>query len=104
MTFKRDHAAPGMLSNIESPFVAAAKVALEEAFGKPAVMIREGGSIPIVTKFQEVLGADCLLLGWGLSDDNAHSPNEKFRLADFHRGIAASALLWTEIGKMAASS
>lgn len=104
MTFKRDHAAPGMLSNIESPFVAAAKVALQEAFGKPAVMIREGGSIPIVTKFQEVLGADCLLLGWGLSDDNAHSPNEKFRLADFHRGIAASALLWTEIGKMAASS
>ena len=78
----------------------AAGKALEQAFGKTPVMIREGGSIPIVARFQEVLGADCLLLGWGLNDDNAHSPNEKFCLADFHRGIAASALLWSEIGKI----
>jgi succinyl-diaminopimelate desuccinylase len=64
------------------------------------VLIREGGSIPIVARFQEVLQADCLLLGWGLDDDNAHSPDEKFCLADFERGIRASAYLWGELGKI----
>jgi hypothetical protein len=62
-----------------------------------AGVIREGGSIPIVTAFKEKLGADALLLGWGLDDDNTHSPNEKFRLADFHRGIKASCHLWEEL-------
>src|SRR5690606_366238 len=93
MTLTRDHGAPGMLSRLDSPYVTAARQAISHAFGTPPVMIREGGSIPIVTRFQEVLAADCLLLGWGLNDDNAHSPNEKFRLADYHRGIAASARL-----------
>jgi succinyl-diaminopimelate desuccinylase len=89
-----------MLANPDGPFVAAASRAIEHAFGVPPVMIREGGSIPIVTRFQEVLGCDCLLLGWGLSDDNAHSPNEKFRVLDYHRGTVASAVLWDEIGKL----
>ena len=89
-----------MLADTESRFVHAAKKAIESAFGTPPVLIREGGSIPIVTRFQEVLKCDCLLLGWGLSDDNAHSPNEKFRVADYHRGIRASAILWDEIGNL----
>jgi len=97
---KPDHGAPGMLAATASPFVQAAKAAIESSFGVAPVLIREGGSIPIVTRFQEVLGCDCLLLGWGLSDDNMHSPNEKFRVADFHRGIRASALLWQSIGKL----
>ncbi|WP_153557441.1 dipeptidase [Roseimaritima sediminicola] len=97
---ERDHGAPGLVASLDSPYVAAAKTALGAAFGKPPVMIREGGSIPIVQKFQETLGADCLLLGWGLADDNAHSPNEKFCLADYHRGIKASAHLWRELGKL----
>jgi succinyl-diaminopimelate desuccinylase len=95
-----DHAAPGMLADTESRFVDAAGRAIESAFGVKPVLIREGGSIPIVTQFQNVLECDCLLLGWGLSDDNAHSPNEKFRVEDYHRGIRASALLWDEIGKL----
>ena len=78
----------------------AATNAIDAAFGVKPVLIREGGSIPIVTRFQEVLDCDCLLLGWGLSDDNAHSPNEKFRVEDYHRGIVASAVLWEEIGKL----
>ncbi len=94
LTVDIGHGAPAMLANIESPYVEAAKKAIEEAFGVAPVLIREGGSIPIVAKFQEALGADCLLLGWGLDDDNAHSPNEKFRVADYHHGIEASARLW----------
>mgnify|MGYP003662876064 CR=1 FL=1 len=95
-----DHGAPGMLANTASPFMQAARDAIESAFGVSPVLIREGGSIPIVTRFQEVLQCDCLLMGWGLSDDNLHSPNEKFRVADFHRGIRASALLWQNIGQL----
>lgn len=94
-----DHGAPGMLARIDTPFAKAAEVAIEAAFGAKPVFIREGGSIPIVTRFQEVLDCDCLLLGWGLSDDNAHSPNEKFRVDDYYRGIQASARLWNEIAK-----
>jgi len=96
-----DHGAPGMLAGTDTPFARAAETAIEAAFGTKPVFIREGGSIPIVTRFQEVLGCDCLLLGWGLSDDNAHSPNEKFRVADYFRGIEASARLWAEIAKLA---
>ncbi len=99
-----DHGAPGMLANIDTPFAKAAEVAIENAFGAKPVFIREGGSIPIVTRFQEVLGCDCLLLGWGLSDDNCHSPNEKFRVADYFRGIEASAGLWYEIASSIAAN
>lgn len=100
LTLTADHGAPSMLANTHSPFMQAATNAIEAAFGVKPVLIREGGSIPIVTRFQEVLDCDCLLLGWGLSDDNAHSPNEKFRVEDYHRGIVASAVLWEEIGKL----
>ncbi len=102
-TLKPDHGAPGMLANPESQYAVAASQAIETAFGVAPVMIREGGSIPIVTRFQDVLGCDCLLMGWGLSDDNTHSPNEKFKIQDYHRGIAASAILWNELGKLSES-
>lgn len=100
VTLVSDHGALGMLADTNSQFIHAANRAIESAFGIEPVLIREGGSIPIVTRFQEVLECDCLLLGWGLSDDNAHSPNEKFRIEDYHRGIRASAILWDEIGKL----
>lgn len=93
------HGAPGVVVPLDSPYVSAAKRAIEQGFGKAPVMIREGGSIPIVTAFRQQLGVDTLLLGWGLDDDNTHSPNEKFCLADYHRGIAASAALWGELAK-----
>ncbi len=96
------HGAPGVVVPLESPYVAAAVAAIEHAFGRKPVFIREGGSIPIVTTFREHLGVDTLLLGWGLDDDNAHSPNEKFNLADFHRGIAASARIVANAQRSAA--
>jgi succinyl-diaminopimelate desuccinylase len=92
------HGAPGVVVPLDSPYMAAAIRAIERSFGRKPVFMREGGSIPIVTTFREQLGVDTLLLGWGLDDDNAHSPNEKFNIADFHRGIQASAYLWAELG------
>lgn len=97
---KPSHASPGVVVSRESPYVKAAARAIEAGFGKEPVFIREGGSIPVVNTFFDELGVDTLLLGWGLNDDNPHSPNEKFCLADFHRGIKASAYLWRELGEL----
>lgn len=94
------HGAPGVVVPLESPYMQAAARAIERGFGRRPVFIREGGSIPVVSTFHEKLGVDTLLLGWGLSDDNTHSPNEKFCLADYHRGIKASAYLWDELARM----
>jgi succinyl-diaminopimelate desuccinylase len=89
-----------MVTRLDSPYIAAARRAIEYAFGRAPISIREGGSIPVVATFHDLLGADTLLLGWGLDDDNTHSPNEKFCLADYHRGIRASARLWEELGRL----
>ena len=94
------HGAPGVVVPLDSPYIAAANRAIEHGFGRAPVFIREGGSIPVVSTFRDRLGVDTLLLGWGLNDDNTHSPNEKFCLADFHRGIRASAYLWAELGRL----
>jgi succinyl-diaminopimelate desuccinylase len=94
------HGAPGVVVPLESPFVSAATAAIERGFGRRPVFIREGGSIPVVTEFRQKLGVDTLLLGWGLDDDNTHSPNEKLCLADFHHGIKASAYLWEELSRI----
>ncbi len=88
------HGGNGVVVDPESRSIAAAQKAIAAGFGKPAVLIREGGSIPIVAEFVKVLGADVLLLGWGLNDDGAHSPNEKFCIEDYYRGIRASSYLW----------
>ena len=75
----------------------AALRALRKAFGREPIVMREGGSIPIVNQFKKILGADSLLLGIGLPDDNAHSPNEKFNLDCFEKGQLMSAHLWQEL-------
>jgi acetylornithine deacetylase/succinyl-diaminopimelate desuccinylase-like protein len=94
------HGSPGVVVPLDSPYVAAASRAIEKGFGARPVFIREGGSIPIVNTFADVLKADVLLLGWGQNDDNPHSPNEKFSLEDYHRGIRASAALWNQLAKV----
>jgi acetylornithine deacetylase/succinyl-diaminopimelate desuccinylase-like protein len=75
----------------------AALAALEAAFGHEPVILREGGSIPIVTEFKKILGADSLLLGLALPDDNLHSPNEKFDLDCLRGGALMSAHLWSRL-------
>ncbi len=77
-------------------FKAAAR-ALEEAFGKPTVFIREGGSIPFVRSIADILQVPCLLVGFGLPDENAHAPNEWLDLANFRKGTIACALLYAEV-------
>jgi acetylornithine deacetylase/succinyl-diaminopimelate desuccinylase-like protein len=75
----------------------AALRALKAAFGCEPVLMREGGSIPIVNQFKKILHADALMLGLALPDDNAHSPNEKFDLDCFAKGQRMSAFLWPEL-------
>ncbi len=72
-----------MVVPLDSPYVAAAERAIEHGFGRRPVFMREGGSIPVVATFHDLLGVDTLLLGWGLDDDNTHSPNEKFSAGRF---------------------
>jgi acetylornithine deacetylase/succinyl-diaminopimelate desuccinylase-like protein len=93
------HGAEAYLVSPRSREARAALRALEVAFGCPPILMREGGSIPIVNDFKKILGADSLLLGLGLPDDNAHSPNEKFNLDCFAKGQAMSAHLWQELAK-----
>lgn len=71
----------------DNRFVAAAQAALAEQFGKPAVIQGGGGSLPVVEQIKQVIGLDCLLVGFGLNDDQVHSPNEKFDVVCFERGI-----------------
>jgi acetylornithine deacetylase/succinyl-diaminopimelate desuccinylase-like protein len=80
-------AAPAIEVAEESPYVHAAMAALQDEFGRPALMIGSGGSIPVVASLKRELGIDSLLMGFGLDDDQVHSPNEKFEQTCFHRGI-----------------
>ena len=97
MTLTTHQGGPGVLVPLDSPYVQAAVRAIEYGFGRRPVFVREGGSIPIVATFHKTFGADTLLVGWGQDDDGAHGPNEKFCLADFHRGIRTSVRLWEEL-------
>ncbi len=83
----------------DTPFMEEARQAIAQGFGKKPVLIREGGSIPVVLSFKEEIEAPVLLLGWGLPSDNPHSPNEKFSLRDFESGTISSAWLLHLCGK-----
>lgn len=91
------HGAEAYYVSPTGPRAQAALRALHAAFGCQPVLLREGGSIPIVNEFKKTLGSDTLLLGLGLPEDNAHSPNEKFDLDNFENGQRMSALLWQEL-------
>lgn len=97
MEFSTAHGGSPSMADLNSPYMAAAKAAIEQAFGTAPVLIREGGSIPVVASLDEILGVETLLLGWGQNSDNLHSPDEHFSIDDFHRGTLASACLWQEL-------
>jgi succinyl-diaminopimelate desuccinylase len=93
------HGAEAYLVSPTGAQAQAALRALKKSFKAEPMLMREGGSIPIVNQFKKILGADSLLLGLGLPDDNAHSPNEKFHLDCFERGQLMSAHLWQELSR-----
>lgn len=86
----------------KSPAVEAARRALRSSFNADPVLLREGGSIPIVNDFKRILGVETLMIGLALPEDNAHSPNERFSLECFEKGMAMSAHLWPELARSVA--
>jgi acetylornithine deacetylase/succinyl-diaminopimelate desuccinylase-like protein len=94
------HGAEPYMVSPTSPQAQAALRAVKAAFGCEPLPVREGGSIPIVNSFKKILGADSLLIGLALPDDNAHSPNEKFSLDNFIHGQIMAAHLWRELAQV----
>ncbi|MBI1750319.1 MAG: dipeptidase [Acidobacteria bacterium] len=82
------------------PFFEAAHSALEKGFGKRAVFIREGGSIPFVTQMYDTFKVPCILLGFGLPDENAHAPDEHILLENYFGGIKAVAQFYKELASV----
>ena len=102
MKLTRMHGGKPWMTEFDNKYVRAAGRAIELGFGKAPVFNREGGSIPVVSTFQEELGLPSVLFGIGLPDENAHAPDEKLDLGNFHNGIIASAYLYREIANIGA--
>jgi acetylornithine deacetylase/succinyl-diaminopimelate desuccinylase-like protein len=97
VTVRNLHGGEAAITPINSPGVRAAVVALEKGFGKKPLYQREGGSIPIVVQFKQLLGLDTVLLGFGLPDENAHAPNEFLSLENFTNGMRTSVHFLNEL-------
>ena len=93
----RGHTGQAYLMDPHSALGQAAQRALTRTFGGQVALIREGGSIPIVQAFKDVLRADTLLLGLALPDCQAHAPNENFPVANFEAGIRLNQALLEEL-------
>ncbi|MCD6303433.1 MAG: M20/M25/M40 family metallo-hydrolase, partial [Planctomycetes bacterium] len=91
-------ARPVMLAR-DCPSMRAAAAALKEAFGKDPAFVRCGASVPITELIQRLLGLDAALMGFGLPDDNLHSPNERYRLSQFAGGCIASAAMMNNLAE-----
>lgn len=100
VTVTRMHGGWPWMTDYNNDYVQAAGRAIEKGFGQKPVFTREGGSIPVVFTFQKELGLPSVLFGVGLPDENAHAPNEKLDLGNFHNGVIASAILYDEIGAL----
>src|ERR1700676_402864 len=89
---------PACVVGTDNRFIKAATEALHDTFKKETVFIRSGGSIPIVTDFQDVLKIPSVMMGFGLPDDNLHAPNEKFHIPNFYKGIETICLFFEKLG------
>ena len=85
-------------AELEGPLYDAARTALQAAFGREPVIVGEGGSIPVVNQFAQILGAPVLLMGFGLPGENAHAPDEWISVENFQLGMRASAMLYELLG------
>ena len=91
------HSGPWYLTDPHSKFGQAAQRALKKAFNKDTALIREGGSIPIVSDFRKILGVESLLIGLALQDCRAHSPNENFPLENLEAGVRMNQAVLREL-------
>ena len=87
VTFTEHGGAPGVAVPTDGPYVRKAAAALSDEWGNEAALIGSGGSIPVAGDFKRILGLDTLLIGFAREDDRIHSPNEKYNLSSFHKGI-----------------
>ncbi|WP_305989682.1 dipeptidase [Roseibium sp. MMSF_3544] len=90
---------PALRLDLKMPALEKGEIALKHEWGKEAALVGMGGSIPIVGDFKRLLGMDTLLIGFGLEDDQIHSPNEKYNLTSFHKGIRSWARVLDQLSK-----
>lgn len=93
------HGAVPFITDPDHPMLQAAVRALARSWTKKPALFREGGSIPVMAAFQKVLGYPCILMGFGLHDDQVHAPNEKYSLTSFHGGTKSCSYLYEELAK-----
>ena len=94
------HGGPPAVTPTNAVAYRAAEAAMEKTFGKKPIPTRGGGSIPIVALFEQVLGVKTVLMGFGLDTDAIHSPNEKFGLFNFYKGIETIPYFYQEYAKL----
>jgi acetylornithine deacetylase/succinyl-diaminopimelate desuccinylase-like protein len=92
------HLGDPIVIGVDNPYVKAATAAMHDVFKKDTVFIRSGGSIPVVGEFERSLKIPSVMMGFGLPDDNLHAPNEKFCIANFHRGIESLIRFFEKLG------
>ncbi len=92
------NAAPAVMVDPDHPAIRIAAQAFSDILGKPTVLTRNGGSIPVVGDFATHLGIPTILMGFGLPDDGLHSPNEKYRLGNYYTGIMTIAHFFEQLG------
>ncbi len=100
MEIEKGHSGKAYHNDPHSKYGKAAQVALNTSFGREPVLIREGGSIPIIQDMKEILGADSLMLGLALPDCQIHAPNENYSVENFEKGIEMSRELLKELSKI----
>jgi acetylornithine deacetylase/succinyl-diaminopimelate desuccinylase-like protein len=94
------HGAPPYAIPSDHPGLQAAGRVLERVYGRPPLVVRMGASVPICEYFKRILGQDTVFFSFSTADEDYHAPNEFFRIARLHEGLAAWALYWEYLGQM----